>query len=883
MKYQWKKILVFALVLLMLLPMLPVSARAEADQPLDQEQTTEQPLDEEAAEEAQPESDPEEIPAWLDIDEPHRAGETPEIQQHTLYINGDNNGAFRPSASLTRAELSKIIYSLGSYPNGSPRFSDVPATAWYATYVYALAEQGILQGFSDGSFRPNNPVTRVQLVTILQRLSGKTCDQSVSFNDVSENFWGYEAIALAESEGWVSGYPDGSFRPNRNLTRAEAVTVLNRFLGRIPDQAAIDANPYLHFFPDVQPGAWYYYQVMEASINHHAQMEESTERWFNVIPYRSDLPDGFYCVNTKLYVMQQGAFLHVERSSILNGISYTCTGSSGVCTAKTQVLALGNGSLIFLKNGTPERNPGSYTDGFYVRNGQLYVVRSGYIVHKKTSGTLNGVSYTCEGPSGICSTPDWTKLSLSGINLTVFTSQLSGTLSCNYSDVAKDAWYYKPIAVVVKLGLMDPIGSTTFQPTGKITYGQAIKAVVKLYEGYFKVEEYPYTETETQHYLKKAKEYGILGTESVSYGAYATRGDVVNYLYRAFHGRELTAKNTVEAIPDVPSTSPYYQAAMALYKAGIMKGTDDKGTALLGNNITRAEMATLIQRLVQKSERLSFSLYEKVIKKLNYGTSGSGKYALEAYQLGDGKNVMVLLYGVHGWEDHWAQDGKSLVYLADQVKAYLEKNYSLVKNGDWTVYILRCVNPDGLYLGTTNNGPGRCTTTYYDENGRLQNDRGIDINRCFDYNFEPRDNDRNFNSTEPLACAEARALASFIKKVKGSGNNILIDTHGWLSQIITSSGKGTVYRAFYRQFPDSSFNSLIGASGYVSAWSAYRVGYDSCLFELPSDITSHQEFLNSGYIGRYKAAIKELLSGYRGIVLDSEEPVDSGEFELNGN
>ena len=880
MKKSKIRILAAVMAMLLLLPMLPLPVRAQDAEEAPALQSAQEEQTQTAPEPEQPVPDGETLQVLEPTDsrEPMR-----EAHQHKLYINGDNSGAFRPNASLTRAELAKIIYSLGSYPNGTPCFSDVSETAWYAQYVYALSAQGILQGFEDGSFRPNSAVTRVQVVTILQRISGLTTEEPADFTDVSETFWGYEAIAVAQSEGWVSGYPDGSFCPNRAVTRAEAVTILNRYLGRVPDTEAIDANPYLHFFPDVTPDKWYYYQVMEASINHSAEVDEEGEHWLNSTPYIAPLPDGFYCINRKLYLMLRGVFLHTAQTGVQNGVTYSCEGESGVCTAKTQVLILGNSELIFLKNETPEASPGYYANGFYVRNGQLYVARNGWILHKQYSGTLNGVSYTCQGSSGICTTPDWSLLPLSGINLKVFTSRLTGTLKCSYSDVASGSWYYTPVAVVERLGLMEAVSGSQFQPTGNVTHGQALKTAVKIYEAYFQVDAQPFTESEMQHYLKKAREYGILESGSVNYSGNATRGDVVSYLYRAFRGRELGAKNTVDYIPDVEESNANYTAVMAFYKAGIMKGTDDKGTALLENNITRAELATLVNRLVQTKERLSFSLYNKVVKKINYGTSGSGKYYLQAIQVGEGKNVMVLSFAVHGWEDHWAKDGSSLVYLADKTKQYLEDNYHLLRSGDWTVYILRCVNPDGLMLGTTNDGPGRCTTTYYDESGVLRTDRGIDINRCFDYKFEPRDNDRNFNGSEPLACEEARALASFVKKVKGKGNNVLIDTHGWLSQIITSSGKGAVYKAFERQFPDNSYSSLLGASGYFSAWAAYRVGYDSCLFELPMEITSHEEFLNSGCIEKFEAAIKELLSGYRRPPeLRDLEPEDES-FVLDGN
>ena len=269
---------------------------------------------------------------------------------------------------------------------------------------------------------------------------------------------------------------------------------------------------------------------------------------------------------------------------------------------------------------------------------------------------------------------------------------------------------------------------------------------------------------------------------------------------------------------------------------------------------------------------------------LNYSTSANFTVGQEGYQIGDGKNVMVLTFAIHGWEDNWARDGAELVTLADRTKAYLEANYALVENGNWTVYILRCLNPDGLYLGTTCNGQGRCTTTYYNAHGSLISGSGvgIDMNRCFPYNYKTRTDARNYNGTAPLQAKEARALASFMQKAKGSGKNICIDTHGWYSQIITSSGKGTIYKALLKQFPDNTYASLSGGSGYFSSWCAYELGYDSCLLELPSSVTSHARFESIDCTGRFTRAIEDLLQNYQNRGATREAFIPPQE-ELDGN
>lgn len=806
-----------------------------------------------------------------------------QTSHHQLYINGDENGAFRPNATLTRAELAQIVYSLGSYEPAGNLFPDVGADDWYAKAVNALAARGIIAGFVDGRFHPYEAVSRAQIVAILQRVSGISPAQSTSFSDVSRDHWAYNAICVAQQEGWVAGYPDGSFRPNRSVSRAEAVTILNGFLDRHPDRAAIDANPNLRFIPDVSPDAWYYYNVMEACVTHScSHNEDGTETWRNASPYISSLPNGFYCIENKIYLMENGIFVRRQQSGSYRSTFYTCDGQTGVCTVFSQVAPLANGNYVFLKHSVPEALPGRYTDGFYVRNGQLYLVRGGSVLHESASGSYDGVNYVCDGATGVCTTEDWNLLSLEGVDLQVFADALPQKPATSDSDVAQSSWYYESVAIAEALKLMEAENGR-FRPDDTVSCATLLHAAVAVYDRYYGVDDQPEAASTLLYDLRQAKQYGILSDSAAIPDKPVTRAEVAVYLYRALHGRELAAQNHVDALPDMHATDWGYAETMALYEAGVLRGTDAAGSANPNATITRAELAVLLSRLVLPERRVAFWLGDKVVKTLTYGTSGTNKYPLTAYQLGDGENVMVLTFALHGWEDHWERDGADLVYLADQTRDYLEAHYGLVYNGNWTIYILRCVNPDGLYLGSTNNGPGRCTTTYYDSNGNLQTDRGIDMNRCFPYNYVSYTSDRNFNGSEPLACDEARALADFVQRVKSPGKkNILIDTHGWLSQIITSSGSGAIYKAFHKQFPASPLSSLHGGSGYFSSWAAYRVGYDSCLFELPSSIGSHQSFLSSNCVGRFEAAISSLLSGYRGI----ERPDDSTDeviVELDGN
>lgn len=242
-------------------------------------------------------------------------------------------------------------------------------------------------------------------------------------------------------------------------------------------------------------------------------------------------------------------------------------------------------------------------------------------------------------------------------------------------------------------------------------------------------------------------------------------------------------------------------------------------------------------------------------QKIVYGYSGEGR-ELCAYRYGTGPNVLVAGFALHGWEDHFKRDGEALVYTAKQLMESLSKS-GLAQERGWSVYILPCINPDGLESGYSHDGPGRCTTRRYDSNGNLIVG-GVDLNRCFPTNFTPQYTSRNYTGPSPMAAKEARALSDFLKKVKGSGTNLLIDTHGWYQQTIVYSTSSILYTAFHKYFPNNTDTIARNASGYLISY-AHTLGYDSCLFEMPRDIYSMQDYYNSGYCGRYISSIEMIL------------------------
>ena len=146
--------------------------------------------------------------------------------------------------------------------------------------------------------------------------------------------------------------------------------MLNRYLGREADHAAIEDGEAIRFFPDVRAGSWYYEEVMEAVVSHTAcyETEEAAEAWQDASVPSPGLQNGFYLIGGKLYAAMGGELLHAERSSVLNGVSFRCGGADGVCSAETEVLALADGELIFLSGGSPAGNSACRSAGCFIHN-----------------------------------------------------------------------------------------------------------------------------------------------------------------------------------------------------------------------------------------------------------------------------------------------------------------------------------------------------------------------------------------------------------------------------------------------------------------------------------------------------------------------------------
>lgn len=208
-----------------------------------------------------------------------------DMTSHKAYVSGCTATTFAPTGTLTRAEAAQMLYELMAeqahkqYDCSSNGFRDVPAGQWYTAAVSTLANAGAINGCGDGTFHPNQAISRAQFVTILAGIYGVNASGGMPFSDVGRS-WYYDAVATAYANGWVSGLTDGTFHPNQTITRAEAVSILNRVLGRSCDLTFVQANAQtaLHF-TDVPANAWYYADVIEASVGHTYTELAGIERW----------------------------------------------------------------------------------------------------------------------------------------------------------------------------------------------------------------------------------------------------------------------------------------------------------------------------------------------------------------------------------------------------------------------------------------------------------------------------------------------------------------------------------------------------------------------------------------------------------------------------
>ena len=201
---------------------------------------------------------------------------------HMAYLSGYPGGTFGPDNSMTRAEVAQMFYALllNKDVTITKTFSDVPADAWYATAVNTLASLGMVSGDPDGTFRPNDPITRAEFCVIALAFAYEPDNAVCYFGDVSRSDWFYTYVAQAASYGWIGGYTNGNFGPNDQITRAQVTTIVNNMLGRAADRDyVIDHQADLVQFSDLTRAHWGYFQIMEATNAHNYTKSNGTESW----------------------------------------------------------------------------------------------------------------------------------------------------------------------------------------------------------------------------------------------------------------------------------------------------------------------------------------------------------------------------------------------------------------------------------------------------------------------------------------------------------------------------------------------------------------------------------------------------------------------------
>ncbi len=224
--------------------------------------------------------------------EPAEPSDPPALnkEDHFAYIIGTADGYVLPEANITRAEVATIFFRLLTDESRAQiwsrenSFPDVSPEDWYNNAVSTMASGGILKGYEDGTFRPMASITRAEFATIAIRFFRDEMAAEEQFSDV-EGHWGEAYINMAAEKGLIKGYPDSSFRPDEPITRAEAITIINRLLERHPHKDKLLDG--MIVWPDnADDSAWYYAEVQEATNSHAYEMEDGVERWTELLPIR---------------------------------------------------------------------------------------------------------------------------------------------------------------------------------------------------------------------------------------------------------------------------------------------------------------------------------------------------------------------------------------------------------------------------------------------------------------------------------------------------------------------------------------------------------------------------------------------------------------------
>ena len=203
-------------------------------------------------------------------------------EDHLAYLNGYGGGLFGPDDHMTRAQAAQMFYNLllDQEVSAAVRFTDVPADAWYARAVETLASLGMVEGVGGGKFAPERTITRAEFTVMAMRFARLPEGGENPFSDVTSSDWFYDQVVGAVQYGWITGYTDGTFRPEATITRAEVTAITNRLLDRAADEDYVDDHAgELRQFPDVSASCWAYHDIVEATNAHSYRVYDGEEHW----------------------------------------------------------------------------------------------------------------------------------------------------------------------------------------------------------------------------------------------------------------------------------------------------------------------------------------------------------------------------------------------------------------------------------------------------------------------------------------------------------------------------------------------------------------------------------------------------------------------------
>ena len=204
------------------------------------------------------------------------------VTDHIRYLNGYGNGLFGPDDNMSRAQVAQMFYNLLLNKDipVTVSFTDVSEGAWYVEAVNALASLGIVEGIGDNQFAPDKAITRAEFTIMAMRFAYLPEAGTNPYNDLIVGSWYYDYVVGSAQYGWTNGYADGSFRPDNTITRAEVTTITNRMLSRSADKAFVDNHAEeMMQFTDLNKSHWAYYDIMEATNAHDYEKENDIEVW----------------------------------------------------------------------------------------------------------------------------------------------------------------------------------------------------------------------------------------------------------------------------------------------------------------------------------------------------------------------------------------------------------------------------------------------------------------------------------------------------------------------------------------------------------------------------------------------------------------------------